>query len=174
MRSIKYFFVLILFAACNNKPARTNNEIIKIEFARMGAWLDRGAAISIDSSLTYNYYDNGKKDYCSGKITQDYWNAINQKLEKIKFKTIPTTDHKYTADVSEYEIIITWKNGKRRIERNTDHVKPDSILTTLDWLNNSYKHVTLKHSKTPIKFETTYQNRPPAPDFYHTQFPPPK
>ena len=66
MRNIKYFIGLILLAACNN-PAPRNNEITKIEFARMGAWFDMGAAFSVDSSLVYNYYNSNEKNITPAK-----------------------------------------------------------------------------------------------------------
>ncbi|MEO8884940.1 MAG: hypothetical protein ABI367_02685 [Mucilaginibacter sp.] len=175
MRNIKYFLLLVLFAACN-KPVPRNNEITKIEFAKIGTWLDRGAAIRIDSSLEYNYYRGAStaKDgkYYKGKITQAYWDTINKKLEELKYKTLDTTEHFGMVDGSAYEIIITWKNGKRRITRERDN-KQDSILMTFDWINNTYKNVKLHPSNDSLKFETTYQLPPPTPKTDQVKFPPP-
>jgi hypothetical protein len=46
----RLFILLFLFMLVACKQERRNNEITKISFARMGAWSDPGAAISIDSS----------------------------------------------------------------------------------------------------------------------------
>lgn len=138
----------------------------------MGAWSDMGAAISIDSALNYNYYNSNEKKYYSGKITKGYWDTINQKLEQIKYKTLDTTLAQIKSDNSAYEMIITCKSGKRRITREWEN-DIDSISATLNWLNNSYKHVKLLFSPKPIKFETIYQNVPPAPKTKDAKFPPP-
>ncbi|MDB5114831.1 MAG: hypothetical protein JWQ79_323 [Mucilaginibacter sp.] len=169
--SILLLFV-ILFVGC--KPKNRNNEITKIGFARDGAWLDQGAAISINDSLTYKYYGRiTGRDRCyhTGKISEGFWDTLNQKLEKIRYKTLDTTDNRLVEDGIYYEIIITWKNGRKHITRYRD-IKTDSVLAVLNWINDSYKNVKLQKIKTPIKFETTFQT-PPSPSTDTVKFPPP-
>ena len=72
----------MLLLACT-KPKQIVNEITKVELARSGAWSDYGAAISIDSTLNYKYYDaNIKHCYYVGKVTGAFWDTVNQKFER--------------------------------------------------------------------------------------------
>lgn len=173
MKSLFLVFSVILFIGC--RPAIKDNEITKISFARMGAWSDPGAAISIDSSLTYNYYgkiNKSESGYYSGKISASFWDTLNRKFKEIKYKTLDTTDNRRVQDGVYYEVIISWINGKRHILRYKD-IKADSVLTVFNWLNDSYKSVKLYRSKNSIKFQTTFQNPLPTTIPGDTSFLPP-
>jgi len=173
MKYAGWFLVMLFFISCT-KPVKTNNDITKVELARSGAWSDYGAAISIDSSLSYKYCDNNTKQrYFAGTIDDKFWDTLNRKLEGIKFKSLPVTDNKLIEDAEYYELIIYWKNGKRRIKRVWDFPQQDSVLNVIKWLNDSYKKAKLHHVNYPIKFETTYQNRPIQPKIDQIEFPPP-
>jgi len=162
--------VLFLFSC--KKHFHQKKEITKIELARSGAWSDYGAAISIDSSLDYKYYDcNSKKNFV-GKINTSFWDSINKRFEQIKFKQISASDHKNIADATYFELIIYWKDSSRRITRVRD-IKPDSVVNAFIWLNDSYKKVKLQQIDHSLKFETTYQNPPPKPKIDQVKFPPP-
>lgn len=144
---------MVLLLSCK-KPNRQANEITKVELARSVGWFNPGAAISIDSALNYNYWgvdSNKKPGYYSGKISQKFWDTLNQKLELIKYKTLPAHDSILLLDASYFELIVHWKNGKKRI---TTASASNPLVNTLLWLNSSYKNVKLRHVKYPIKFET--------------------
>ena len=158
--------------ACN-RPTHQNNEIIKLELARGGAWSDYGPAIDIDSSLNVKYYDGNSKKNFVGKISTRLWDSINRRLEQVKFKDIPISDDKNIADATYFELIIYWKDSSRRITRVRD-IKTDSVLNTFIWINDSYKSAKLRYVRYPIKFETTFQNpTPPKPKIDQIKFPPP-
>jgi predicted DNA-binding WGR domain protein len=166
--------VLLLLAFACSRPKIHTHEITRIELARSGAWSDRGGAMRIDSSLTYVYYgdfDNTNKKYYTSKISKDYWDSLTRNLESVNYQTVRDTEHFKSYDANEYELIVFWKNKKRRIIR--DGSGNDTVLKVIEWINSSYKHLPLMPSKKTIKFETTYQNPPPIPQIDHVKFPPP-
>lgn len=161
MRNLICLLFIMLSLSCD-KPISRNSEITKVELARSGAWSDFGAAIIIDSALNYKYCDdNIKEGNFSGKIGKRFWDTLTRKLEAGNFKTVDSTTNMTAMDAEYYELIIHWKNKKRRILR-TGHGQ-DPILKTCKWLNNSYKNVKLHQLNTPIKFESEFQKirRPP-------------
>lgn len=173
MRCTIFLFLITLVIACN-KPAQRNNEITKVELARSGAWADNGAAISVDSSLSYKYYDgNVKLGYYVGRVSETFWDTLNQKFERIKYKSLPFTDNKLIEDANYFELIVHWKNGKRRITRVWNWPADLAVLSVISWLNDSHKRFKLHQVNYPIKFETTYQNPPPRPKLDQIKFPPP-
>ena len=174
MRYVLILLCFVQFLSCT-KPKTHINEITKVELARSGAWSDYGAAISVDSSLNYKYCDNNaKRHYFAGKVGEDFWDTLNRKFERIKFKSLPATDNKLIQDANYFELIIYWKDSSRRITRARD-IKIDSVVNTLIWLNDSYKNVKLHQVNHSIKFETTYQDPlfPPKPKIDQVKFPPP-
>ena len=163
---------LLLYISCI-KPHRSNNEITKIELARSGAWSDNGAAIGIDSILNYRYYNrNVKHGYFAGKISEAFWDTLNQKFEKIKFKTLNSDTLMNVSDASYFELIIHWKNGTRRVVKIASG---NSLIdSTFMWLNHSYSNIKLQPIKTPLKFETIFQRNIEYPSIDSVKFPPPK
>jgi len=164
----------ILFSC--SKPRR-HNEITKIELAKSGAWSDPGAAIIIDSALTYKYYGvlkSGtpfeKRNYYIGKVSEEFWDTLNRKLEKLKFKDLSGIDSEQVADVPYLEFIIHWKNAKTRIIKQYSPGK-DSIINMLTWLDTSYKKIKLKKVNVAFNFETILQE--PLPSLKQIKFPPP-
>jgi hypothetical protein len=173
MRHVIFLFFIIFLLACG-KPAQRNNEITKVELARSGAWSDFGASISVDTSLNYKYfgdYENVKQGYFIGKVNRKFWDTLNQKLERIKFKTLPVSDNVSATDINYFELIIHWKNGKRRLLRAWNG-RSDSVLNVIKWLDTSYKNMELHQIKDTIRFETTYHNLP-KPPIRQVKFPPP-
>lgn len=164
---------LLLLLSCKRSLTQ-NNEIIKVELARSGAWSDYGATISMDTSLNYKYfgdYMNWKQKYFAGKISPKYWDSVNQKFEKINFKTVAPHSKLVILDDDYFELIIYWKGGRRSITRYWDGGQ-EPILKVFDWLSSSYKSVKLEQVNTPFKFETT-THRKPKPKIDQAKFPPP-
>jgi hypothetical protein len=182
MRYVLGVLLVLLSISCI-KPTQQNNEITKVELASSGAWSDPGAAISIDDSLNYKYYGllnhnysmdsfPHKRLYYEGKISSGFLDTLNTKLKQLKYKTLDTIDYSSVKDANSFELIIYWRNGKRRIVR-IDTGGTDPVVKTMEWLNDSYKKVKLKPIQGPIKFETTIQISPPQPKFMQIKFPPP-
>jgi hypothetical protein len=173
---MKYILILLCFVlllSCT-KPNPHINEITKVELARSGAWSDYGATISIDTSLNYRYYGdygNIKQGFFTGKISEKFWDTLNQKFEQIRYKKLPVSDNAHVADVNYFELIIHWKNGKRRIQRAWGY-PPDSVLSVIKWIDTSYQKVKLHQAKDTIRFEGTY-HRPMQHLFDSIRFPPP-
>jgi len=173
---MKYLATLIcfLFLLSCKKHLHQINEITKIELGRSGAWFDSGATISIDSSLSYKYYgDYGdiKQGYFIGRISSKYWDTLNQKFENAAFKTFLPDSKILILDDAYFELVIYWKDGKRKITRYWDGGK-EPIVKVFNWLSISDKRVKLKQVSTPFKFETT-AHRPPRPKIAQVKFPPP-
>ena len=165
---------LIIFMACN-KPIPRKNEITKIDIATSGCFGScPSIAISIDSSLNYKYYGGryaSLRGYYLGRVTNEFWDSLNIKLENINYKRMDT-NYSVAADAPESELIIHYGGQIRHIQTMV-FGHPDSIVNVLNWLNYSYKHVKLYRSTDKIKFETTAQNEPPKPLVDSVEFPPP-
>jgi len=175
MRRVIFMVLIILITACY-KPGQRNDEITKVELAESGYFFDFGqkfgTAISIDSDLNFKYYDGNKnKGYYIGKISVQFWDTLNYKLDNIKFKTLKS-DKYADSGKGYYELIVHWKAGKKRIIRLASFGN-NLIDRTFSWLNNSYKDINLQKANSPIRFETNYQNAPPNPKIDQVKFPPP-
>jgi len=172
-----YFICLLLFlslAACK-KTAPKNYEITKIELARPSGYPDYGATFRIDSSLVYQYwgdYKDIKQGFFIGKISKTFWDTLNSKLNKAKFKTATPLTDVSCVDCRSYELIIYWNNHKRRFDR-VSGLRQDSILAFMRWVDSSYKIISLKQIKDSIKFEVS-PHEPPKPKFKSIAFPPPQ
>lgn len=171
MRNVTAIFLVVLFAACN-KPVQTHSEINKVELARSGAWSDHGAAISVDSLLNYRYYDGNTKKFYVGRISPAFWDTLTQKFEKIKFKTLSTDTVMGVMDAEYFELIIYWKNGKKRTVKLASYSN-SLIDQTFLWLNFSYKNVKFHQCDSLIKFGTTFQISAHLPSIDQIKFPPP-
>jgi hypothetical protein len=173
MKYVACLLCLLFLLSCK-KPNLQTNEITKVELARSGAWSDFGATISVDSSLAYKYfgdYGKVKQGYFIGRVSRRFWDTLNQKLEEINFKTINSSDNLSVADVNYFEVIVYFKNQKRRIIRVNPREK-DAVINAFMWLNDSYKNIKLYQFKNAIKFETTYHELP-KPSLKQIKFPPP-
>jgi hypothetical protein len=173
---MKYTLILsfiILLMSCK-KAIHQNNEITKVELARGGAWFDFGATISVDSSLNYKYfgdYGKVKQGYFTGKVSHQFWDTLNQKFEEVKFKTVPPYSKIVLLDADYFELIIYWRNGKRKITRYWDG-EQEPVIAVFNWLDSSYKSTRLKQVNNPFKFETT-AHRQLKPKVDRSKFPPP-
>jgi hypothetical protein len=166
------FYILIfssLLLSCA-KPKK-QNEIRSVELMRIGAWSDEGAILSIDSTLTYRYLDRTKKHSYIGTVSESFWDTLNNRVEALKFWNATFLPHENCKDCLVFVVILRWKNQERKILRAWNEPN-DSLLTTLIWLNDSYKRIKLRQVDSLFKFEM----RPPTlPDFGIKQvhFPPP-
>lgn len=147
----------ILISACNS-PKQRRNEITKITVATGGCFGNCPlTAVSIDSSLVYNYYGGQfakKKGYYLGHISKKLWDTLNMKMEHIHYKELHYKNH--TADDQELEIIVHYGAKVKRVVAE-DADLPDSVTKVLYWIANSYKQVKLEPFKDTIKFETRVQ-----------------
>ncbi len=181
MKYTACFWLIFSCISCS-KPVKPNNEITKVELARVIAIANRGTVLDIDTSLNYTFCkfytyhkEPGKNQstYYKGKIGAPFWDTLNRRLEEIKYRTLDTTDKAGIIDGEYYELIVHWKNGRKRITRCIPF-EHDSLLSLLDWLENSYKSASLKQTKIGFKFETGSQNpAPPHPKVDQIKFPPP-
>jgi len=152
--------MLILCIVVSLNP---KNEITRIDFARSGAWSDRGAAFSVDTSLIYKYYGKGidGAQHCYvGRVSRSFWDTLNRKLESISYKTMDSIDRPRfgTMDANYFELIVHWKNNRRRIIKVRALGGIDSATNKVfEWLSNSHKLVNMQQIQDTIKFETTYQ-----------------
>ncbi|TFF40101.1 hypothetical protein E2R66_02275 [Mucilaginibacter psychrotolerans] len=145
-----------------------------MEVAHSGYWSTGGAATAIDSTLHLTYYGRPgirNLNYYEGTIDTATWNTLNRKLASVRFKSVDAIVDRHIADIPTYELIVYWKNGKRRLVR--DFHAGDSVLNTIRWLDSIYRHTALKPAKKPAKLETTFQN-PPAIPKEQAKFPWPK
>ncbi|WP_157750374.1 hypothetical protein [Mucilaginibacter gotjawali] len=140
--------------------------------SRSGAWSDYGATIIIDSTLNYRYFDENKKQGYTGRIDEKFFDTLNRKFESIKFKTMPTWGYHGCKDCEVFELIVHWRDKKRRIIKDWP-IEVDSTLKVLLWLNDSYKYVKLAPTNTVFQFETSFPKESTKAPAYSVAFPPP-
>lgn len=113
--------------------------------------------------MNYKYCDdNLSQGNFTGKISEGFWNTLNKQLENAEFRTIDSNTDMHIYDAEYFELIIHWKNSKKRIVRLSS-AKHDPILKTCIWLNDSYKKIKLKPTNDPIEFEGEFQKRTRPP-----------
>jgi hypothetical protein len=166
MKQLTVTLFSILFISC--KPASRNNQIAKIEIALSSGWEDGRRAISIDTSLKYIYFGDGvnkkiyfKKGYFEGRISEGFWDTLNNRFIKEKVVILKNDSDKIIQDASNIELVIHWKNDKvQKLSFNGDFPN-DTLRANLIWLLESCKTVRLYPTK-PFKYETTVQNPLPV------------
>lgn len=163
MKNSICLIVLLMLISCDKPAKHKNSEIAKIELDRSGAWSDFGAAIIVDSSMNYQYCDdNLKHGNFIGVINKSIWDTLTRKLEAADYITVDSTCNMDAMDAEYFELIVYWKDKKKRMIRQA-FGKKDSILKICEWLNNSYKNVKLLQIDDRIKFEGKFQNVPRPP-----------
>lgn len=164
--TFRLFLLLIMvsISACRKTVSR-NNEITHIELGT--GWCFgpcQFSAISIDSSLQYQYYGGkllpGKwrptlQGYYTGKISKAFWDTLNVKLEKINYQKLDTV-YPEISDARQFEIIIHYRHKVKHIHPQSG-CWPDSVQNVFNWLADSYKQIKLKPSKDSLQFETVIQ-----------------
>lgn len=166
--------IYLLFLGCHS-PLLRKNEITKIELVRTGAWAQRAATTIIDNSLTYKYWNYGdagsaKKGYLTGKITKGFWDTINLKFEKAKYKNIEPNVYLRFRDGSFYELLIHFDNNKKTIIRDIN-ISGDSMVNLCKWLDQTNNSIKLVKGSKSFKFETTYNNLKLLPDSVASSLP---
>lgn len=168
MRYLLRLFCLLMLFSCH-QPSKPAYEVSKIELRRSGPW-PQIAQMSLDSSLTYNYYGGfdtlmydqreeslKKYEYYTGKGDTFLWDVLNEKLAGINFETIPNTGSVHVASDIECQLIIHWINKPQKKYRfwlkNSDSTS--SVSKFIFWLNNSYQLVNLKRVDSII-FESPF------------------
>lgn len=161
-----YLVLPVLLLASCRQDAKRKNGITKIELAYDGGSMPRkGIALSMDSSLTYQYYgDEGtrKKGFYRGKISQGFWDTVNMRLEQIRYQTLDTTEKPQIPDAPYFELIIYTRNDTKHLFRHWG-AATSPVLDELKWLQNSYQLTELQPVNDSIHFETTLQIPPPLP-----------
>jgi hypothetical protein len=84
-----------------------------------------------------------KQGCFTGKVTRQFWDTLNQKFEEIKFKTAAPYSKLVLSDADYFELIIYWRNGKRKITRYWDGGQ-EPVIAVFNWLDSSYKNIRLK------------------------------
>jgi len=170
--SILGLVIIMLLISCTKAKPR-NDEITKIELATGDCFrYCPVTAVSIDTSLNYGYYGGRYakiKGYYTGKISIALWDTLNIKLKGIHYQNL--RDYNFSVDDDqELELIIHYQNKIKHITVPSSML-PDSISKVFYWIANTYKLVKLSPKKDTIKFETKYQNPPPAPSVNMVKFP---
>jgi hypothetical protein len=172
-------FILLLLTSCHKTCAK-KDFITKIEVAKGGCL--RGCpitAISIDSTLTYNYFGGYKaklQGYYTGKVTQGYWDTLNAKLKQVDFKKIDSDARYLPLDGEPGEVICYVGSSKKHFfisiyEDDTTDYKSQLFRE----IAYSYNHVSLYKMKDSSKFDVIFQHIiPPRPKLDQIKFPPPK
>jgi hypothetical protein len=175
---VLFFLIIILFSHCNGHVSK-RNAISRIEVAK-GGCLRRcpATAISIDSSLTFNYFggDHARLEgNYTGKVTGGFWDSLNMKLERVNYRYIDTTEY-FALDEEQAEVIYYWGGSKRRITLPIDRSDTTDYKSILfRELAYSYDHIKLHKVKENIKFEVKYQyTKEPILKEDTVKFPPPK
>ena len=167
-----------MFASCNsdNTIEKRKNEITKVCFATGGCYgTCPFLAIEIDSSLNYRFYGGEYADttgYFTGKVSQGFWDTLNIKFESINYKQLDTS-YDHSVDDLSTETVLYFDKQRKHIHGQSESL-PDSVMTVLSWVMNSYKTVTLtRTTDSAIPFETRIQNPPPPPPMPKMKFIPP-
>jgi hypothetical protein len=163
------FCILAELMSCKtNKLENKTYEISRIAFASGGCY---GAcpllAIEIDSSLNYKFYGGRYSDmpgYYVGKISQELWDSINTKFEKVDFKHLDTS-YQFSVDDLATQTIIFYSNTRKIVNAQSASL-PGAVDSLLTWLMYSYRKVKLVESKDSLTFYSTMQYpKFPAPMF---------
>lgn len=178
MKLICIFFLIGILLGCN-KLSPNKNPITKIEIATGGCMrMDQCPAFGliIDSSLAFKYYGGYKsklQGYYEGSISQEFWDTLNMKLEKIHYEKL-SQKNELVLDAEQAESIIYSHQKKTHIFKVIEG-ETDGATKVLRWILDSYQKVQLIKTKDTIHFDTTFQSmRPPVPKMEQVKFPPPE
>jgi hypothetical protein len=159
MRTIQILFSLTILNLLSCQSDKTiqkrNNEINRIYFATGGCFGECPVfAMEIDSTLTYKFngikYTN-KQGFYIGKVTQEFWDTLNIKFERINFKQLDSSYEQTLDDVSTETIIYYGKNRKHI--RGQEASLPENVRDVYKWLMESYKTIELKQTTDSSLFD---------------------
>jgi hypothetical protein len=177
------FFVTLLLSGCHRSGQRIN-EISKIEIETGGCFGPcQSTVVSIDSSLVYKYYggstsfvlpldaknDRKLNGYFLGKVSHEFWDTLNIKLENIKYKQLDTI-YKNSVDDQSLEIFIYYGDKIKHIKAQSASL-PVSVAHVFYYIIRSYKTIRPKPTKDTFIFESTIHKS--IPDIRQVKFPPP-
>lgn len=152
-------FLVIVTSCRNEKPIDKTYEISRISFASGGCYGNCPLlAIEVDSSFNYKFYGGRFSDmpgYYTGKISQELWDSINIKFEKVDFKHLDTS-YLYSIDDLATQTIIFYSNKRKTINAQSASL-PRAVDSLLNWLMYSYKSANLIKSKDSLSFYSTLQ-----------------
>jgi hypothetical protein len=177
-RSTSLVVILTLFACADKKHEATKryNQIQKVSFATGGCYGKCPfLAIQIDSSLSYKFYGGRyaeKQGFYTAKVTQEFWDSLNIKLEQANFNQLDTL-YNATVDDMSIESYFTYGQTRKRLYGQEMDL-PDSVRKVFYWLMDSYKNIQLTKVDT-LLLETKIQfGQGPIPPPKIIKFIPPK
>jgi hypothetical protein len=102
--------------------------------------------------------------YYVGQISQELWDSINTKFEKVDFKHLDTS-YQFSVDDLATQTIIFYSNTRKIVNAQSASL-PAAVDSLLTWLKYSYRKVKLVESKDSLTFYSTMQYpKFPAPMF---------
>jgi len=163
-----FFCLMVANTSCNDrKPMTRTYEISRISFASGGCYGHCPfLAIEVDSSLHYKCYGglfSDKPGYYTGKISQELWDSIYDKFEKVDFKKLDTS-YEFSIDDLATQTIIFYSN-KRKVIRAQSASLPHSVDSVLTWLMYTYRNVDVIRSNDSLHFFTVLQYPSAPPPF---------
>ncbi|ANH81046.1 hypothetical protein A8C56_08695 [Niabella ginsenosidivorans] len=148
---------LLILGSCNIKKQHSlPEEINKITIVTGGCYGECPfLAIAIDKSLNYNYFGGEYTElngFYTGKVSNEFWDSVSQKLERIQFKQL---DSQYinSHDDMNIQVVIQYNDSIKKIRAQSADLL-DSVRKILFWLLDSRTKQKLVPSKDTIRFET--------------------
>ena len=152
-----FLFILTLFYGCVKKNGR-QNENTRVVFATGGC--NGVCPIQVIDNLTVRYL--GVK-YCDrtgffiGNISSKFWDTLNLKFEKIKFKQLDSS-YQHSYDDLSTEIYIYYDDKVKHLKGQSERL-PYSLMSVYSWLPTEIKQIKLKPIKESLKFPTRIENQ---------------
>lgn len=165
--SLFLLITISLSSACTHK-AYKKQQISRVEVAtgyRYGP--SQKTAVSIDSTLAYHYYGGQTfhyspsekssmlSGYYTGKVTKAFWDALNVKLNAIRYEQLDTI-YRHSIEDQSLEIIIYYQGKVKHIRAQSESL-PHDVGKVIYWIADSYKVVKLGPSKDTLAFHTNEQ-----------------
>jgi hypothetical protein len=161
---IRYFLgiimIMIVIISCKqDKGHPRHNDLERIVFATGGCFgTCPFSAIEIDSSLKYKFYGGKyslRSGFYTGNITQELWDSLNIKLEKIKYKQLDSC-YSHSVDDLAMEVILFFNGQSKHFSAQSASL-PDSVYRCFSWILKTQNRIHLVSSKDSLKFKTFIQ-----------------
>lgn len=157
MRGIVLITMLaICFSSCTKETQ--HNKIHKIVFASGGCYGTCPVeVIEIDSSLTYRYHGErhtNLQGFYTGKITQELWDSINNKLEAANFRNLDTLYDESIDDLAT-STKIYYDNNKVKFIRAQERSLPKKTADAYSFISETTHRVKLTPATTTDGFDLT-------------------
>lgn len=179
------FTILSLLSVYSCNYGKRYSEITKIEIATGSCFGPCQPTItSIDSSLKYYFFgDNipfelksntvkGIKlvGHYSGKVSKEFWDTLNIKMESINYKNLDTS-YNHSIDDQSLEVFIHYGDKIKHIRAQSGSL-PDNVANVFYYVIYSYKTIKLKPIKDTIRFESEAQRPVHMLNVKKIKFPP--